>query len=327
MTTNSRKFGVEIEFFCSNHTYYSLAEKLTEAGIECVAPGYSHTTMRKWKLVPDGSVSGGMELVSPPISGDEAFNSIRLACDVLEREGATVNRSCGLHVHIDMTSANVQTFKKLTDLYIQYEIVIDSLQPQSRRANNNTYCQSVKDTRKAALQSASSVQAIAQAINRGSRYAKLNVTSYWKHGTVEFRQHSGTTSATKIIQWVQLCLRMVEAAHRDQQKSLEFASTNNEQLILNRRNRRLARLLQENPNGINNAFASNALGSDVCLGYELRIAGIPHRAVRQGRRIQYFAAAVTTANAEVATLAKFADHMELPQEDRIFWEARAVELA
>jgi hypothetical protein len=48
--------------------------------------------------------------------------------------------------------------------------------------------------------------------NACSRYLKLNLAAYRRHGTVEFRQHAGTTNATKIWHWVVLTQAMVEKA-------------------------------------------------------------------------------------------------------------------
>jgi hypothetical protein len=46
----------------------------------------------------------------------------------------------------------------------------------------------------------------------GTRYRKLNIESYVTHGTVEFRQHQGTTNAAKIINWIKLTQAIVERA-------------------------------------------------------------------------------------------------------------------
>jgi hypothetical protein len=44
------------------------------------------------------------------------------------------------------------------------------------------------------------------------RYRKLNIHSYFRHQTLEVRQHSGTTDPTKITNWVRLMARMFDAA-------------------------------------------------------------------------------------------------------------------
>ena len=45
-----------------------------------------------------------------------------------------------------------------------------------------------------------------------SRYHKLNLESLVRHGTVEFRQHSGTVDGEKMANWVMLVGGFVECA-------------------------------------------------------------------------------------------------------------------
>lgn len=44
----------------------------------------------------------------------------------------------------------------------------------------------------------------------GCRYHKVNLSSFWRHHTVEFRHHSGTTDFAKISNWVRLLSRLIE---------------------------------------------------------------------------------------------------------------------
>jgi hypothetical protein len=45
---------------------------------------------------------------------------------------------------------------------------------------------------------------------RFDRYQKLNLESLERHGTIEFRQHSGTVDAEKAVNWVRLCTAFIE---------------------------------------------------------------------------------------------------------------------
>lgn len=44
----------------------------------------------------------------------------------------------------------------------------------------------------------------------GSRYFKVNLMSFQRHGTIEFRQHSGTVNATKIANWVRFLGQFID---------------------------------------------------------------------------------------------------------------------
>lgn len=193
----NRTYGIEIEAY--NIDRHILAQAMNEAGIETVVEGYNHVTRNHWKIVTDASLQGNktFEIVSPILRGENGLDQIRTVCRVLNEKNAKVNRSCGLHVHHDAHDFKARNFENLFILYRRAEKTIDSFMPISRRGNNNRFCRSIKDhdgTRRLFA----------------DRYYKLNLSSFHRHGTVEFRQHSGTVEAEKIINWVILTQKMVE---------------------------------------------------------------------------------------------------------------------
>jgi hypothetical protein len=54
-----------------------------------------------WRVVADGSVSNGCEVVSPILSGNEGLQALQTVVRALKAAGATVNNTCGFHVHVD----------------------------------------------------------------------------------------------------------------------------------------------------------------------------------------------------------------------------------
>ena len=207
MENNNRTYGVEIEAHGVGTT--ELANALNEAGINCNYEGYNHTTRNHWKIVRDSSIHGNkpFELVSPPLKGEEGLEEIKKVCQVLKTLGAQVNTSCGLHVHHDAGDLNLDNFKNLYSLYTRFESTIDQFVPESRRGNNNNFCKTLQGLNDQIHQSRS-LEEIKTAT--GSRYVKLNIQSYWRHGTIEFRHHPGTINPTKIINWIILTQLMVE---------------------------------------------------------------------------------------------------------------------
>lgn len=210
-------FGVEIEIICPDRSQLQVAEAIrTAAGLACNAAGYTHQGNDAWKVVHDGSLGlGGHEVVSPILTL-ERMGEIDRVCAALAGIRATVNRSCGLHIHVGARSLGVNAMKRLAALYAEGEEIIDKLLPPSRRANNNLYIRSVKNLVANDLARATDAAGIARTINGGERHSKLNFTAFWRHGTVEFRQHSGTTDPAKIRNWILLCLKMVETAAREE---------------------------------------------------------------------------------------------------------------
>lgn len=201
----NRRFGVEIELY--NVTKNALATALQNAGIEVTIEGYNHTTRNHWKIVTDGSLSGdnALELVSPVLQGQTGLDELQTVCRVLKQKNAYINRTCGLHVHFDAEHIGLAQTKNVLINYARYETIIDSFMPQSRRANY--YCKTLRQ-HEAKIDSATSIQSIASRM--GCRYFKVNMQSYLRHKTIEFRQHSGTIEFEKINNWVLFLHNLVE---------------------------------------------------------------------------------------------------------------------
>lgn len=65
------------------------------------------------------------------------------------------------------------------------------------------------------MQNAQTLIELEKTITGRSRYFKLNSQSYWRHGTVEFRQHSGTIEFEKIKNWLFFCARLIDFSKRE----------------------------------------------------------------------------------------------------------------
>lgn len=215
-------FGVELECIAPRtHSREHIARLIQEAGVACNAEMYNHTTrVGHWKVVTDGSVLSsaghGVELVSPPLRGEDGFAQLRKVCEVLTRIGCKVNKTCGLHVHVGAANQHLGFFKNLVRLYASAQDTIDTFLSPSRRGWSNVYCRPVQ-VNETALEAATTVAEVARAAGQGTsrdgtRYRKLNLQSFWQHGTVEFRHHQGTVEAHKAENWTRLCLRMAVAA-------------------------------------------------------------------------------------------------------------------
>jgi hypothetical protein len=209
-----RRFGIEIEAF--GVTREQLVAKLREAGIEVQSEDYNHRTRTWWKIVRDGSIRGenSFELVSPPLKGEDGINQIKRVCEVLVQLNAKVNKSCGFHVHFDAENLTLQTWKNLTWNYYMLEEEIDKMMPPSRRGNSNNYCQSLRtrvenQNLQREIDECQTLMDLSRKMTDRSRYFKLNYESYWRHKTVEFRQHSGTVEFEKISNWIKILNRII----------------------------------------------------------------------------------------------------------------------
>ena len=211
----SRTFGVEIEAY--GVTREALVAELRAQGLEAHAEGYNHTTRAHWKIVSDSSIDGAnaFELVSPVLRGLEGLADLERACRALKICGAQVNNSCGLHVHFGARDLSIEHLRQVVRNYMVLEPTIDSLMPAGRRGNANGFCQGLLRGRsqavaERAILAATTTTDLASAANGGSRYHKVNLQCYSLHGTVEFRQHSGSTDYEKISMWVKFLHNLID---------------------------------------------------------------------------------------------------------------------
>ena len=223
MTTSSTKFGIELEGYGVDRG--EIARALRAAGIEAFAEGYSHATPQTWKIVTDASISGsqGFEVVSPILSGDDGLAQIKKVCETLTALGAKVNTSTGFHVHVDARTMTLPVLKNVCRMWMKYEPAFDTLMPASRRSTN-PYCQPILQRFQSVadaftkIGAATSAHALRELLNPQSnysgdgRYHKLNLHAMSRHGTLEFRQHSGTVEAAKVVNWVKLVVGFVDDA-------------------------------------------------------------------------------------------------------------------
>lgn len=209
-----RTFGIELEIIHSNKVL--LRNAIKSKGIPCEIEGYNHTRRKHWKIVSDASVAGGYELVSPVLKGQIGLEQVRLVSEALAEVGAGINKTCGFHAHFgtDDFKDKISVWRNLYINYATLESDIDAFMPPSRR--HNRFCQSLRvQNWREKMQNAQTLIELEKAITNRSRYFKLNSQSYWRHGTVEFRQHSGTIEFEKIKNWLFFCARLIDFSKRE----------------------------------------------------------------------------------------------------------------
>ena len=224
-----RTFGIEMEMVGVSQS--QVVSALTAAGIRCNLSHYGSATATYWKAQTDGSVrpthanqgSNSCELVSPILRGEEGIAEIKKVCAALATIGAKVNRTCGLHVHFGIRDLTHDQIKRVCKMWVRDESVIDTVMPESRRGNNNRYCRSnVYDSVDAMFEKISNARSFDQLQSalcpptdyspHSGRYHKVNLLAFAEHGTIEFRQHSGTVEANKICFWVEFLDSLIAEA-------------------------------------------------------------------------------------------------------------------
>ena len=196
-----RKFGVEIE--CVGLTRHS-RNRIEDVGVQIVGDG----SINAHPLIPHGAG----EIRLGPWRGNSGLRKVKEICDILKEEKISVNRSCGLHVHHDLTQyySNYDAYmqpnsglltpeeicQRLRFVYQRYSPAIELFFRPSRWRNE--YCESFVGLGNLSLR------------NPHGRYLSINGPTH--HSTVEFRQHQGTVSYKRIRNWIILTNMLLEYA-------------------------------------------------------------------------------------------------------------------
>lgn len=219
-------FGVEIEFH-TTACRFTVADALREAGFNAIALNYSdRVPSGAWGVKLDGSVPGGVEVVSPILYGDEGRATLRRVMEVIRRQPrARTSERCGIHVHLSPRgrSFSADEVSKIARRWVNFEDTLDLLQPQSRRGSVNQFCRSnahdfdafnyVSASRQMwrRLRHVHDTSTLADIVSP-TRYRKLNLQSLTRHGTVEFRHCAGTIDPTKVDNWLRFVIAFTTVA-------------------------------------------------------------------------------------------------------------------
>jgi hypothetical protein len=232
MTRHNTTLGFEIEFL-RNANINRVIEGCEQGGVKVSDQRTRYNTefyADRWVQAYDCSC--GWEIKSNPITETSEVETVMRA---IRQAGGSVNRNCGLHVHMDVSSMTHEQRIKLVKTYLRHERAMIELLPRSRRgstqyASDNTLRVSVDDRTWASLDQAMTVDDLARIAQPRGRYSKLNIGAFRKHGTFEFRGHQGTLNFKKIDAWASLLGAMYNAAMDDRFDPLPLASTFDEML-------------------------------------------------------------------------------------------------
>lgn len=154
----------------------------------------------------DGSVDG-KEFVSPVLNGDDGIDAVDNLCNYAKRNGCTVNRSCGYHLHIDMSGESAEELQRIALAYAYTREFWFGCVAESRRSNH--YCHSNVY--------GGDVYWDEHTIKAGSgrprpttRYIWANWSAYSAHNTLEIRLHEGTLDGRAVCNWIKAHLRFVD---------------------------------------------------------------------------------------------------------------------
>lgn len=204
--TSKRFVGVEFEMFNVNDD----TDKVFALSADW--------RLRNCGISEDGSIESdaGIEVKTPPAQGDDLAEWIGGVCAISKQYRMTVNSSCGLHVHVDGRGMTGRQLRRLMALVRVCEPVIYGMQPLRRLTGD--YSRPMQIQPDAAMRCTSDVRSRRAPLNwwheyaNGSHYSGLNLGALNEHGSVEFRYHSGTLNAEKVMRWIAICQAFVDTA-------------------------------------------------------------------------------------------------------------------
>jgi len=203
------RFGIEIETIsdisqseCARLIDEHFWEQGKEGRVDIRNHYYHGHNVNQYGFEYDGSLRTDhdhphqVEIITPPLRLHQ-LGELKEIFDVLKGHLA-INRSCGIHVHVEVPSG--QALRQIVRIWYKFENEIIKIFPPSRR--NNGYCQR--------LRSISDCEHLVSC--QYGRHSMLNKCCYWQNGTVEFRGHSASLNYRKIKRWVFFCLSLVKKA-------------------------------------------------------------------------------------------------------------------
>lgn len=232
-----RKFGLEVEFVGSRSRINQEARRVGLA----VGDSGSHTghSETQWLTKHDGSVSGGAELVSPPLDFDSASdrNKVDTAIAALQLGGASTHNSAGIHVHIDASDLSAQQVANVGRFMFKFEDVIYRIASSGwtrlRPAGMNNYCKPVPEEMVRRLCKVRDLDGFYRAwygsVQDGlhfrnshyheSRYHGLNLHSWCYRGTIEFRIFNSSLNPDRVQAYIALSMAIVQDAREGFRRS------------------------------------------------------------------------------------------------------------
>ncbi|WP_054023331.1 amidoligase family protein [Bacillus sp. FJAT-28004] len=188
------RFGVEIEFIGGSPESLELL------------PGWVMSLDER--QIDESGTESGSELKPPPILWADR-EQIQTTLTRLQEQGATVNWSCGLHVHIGLEPWGEDAVLPLVDAALEYQQAIQALLNTSE--HRLLFCPPVTPEMRENFMTNKGADAVLHRGRPQSHRCGINLAAWFDMGTVEIRYANGSVSYDEILHTIELCLRFVAA--------------------------------------------------------------------------------------------------------------------
>ena len=170
--------------------------------IECIHDWGRLSVPDGWRIVSDTSISdeelGAEYVMTRPLNGNRLLEKIEELTKFIFTTGGYVDRSCGLHIHINGLDMELEQMKNCLAIGKSMETWIYDMLPADRKTSR--YSKPLPDFDVKEL---------------------MNVSTY-----NEFRHHHGTLNFLTIEQWLSLCMAVVDTSFNLSRTSREILINN-----------------------------------------------------------------------------------------------------
>lgn len=237
----AKYFGTTVK---SKGTYYDkYAAKDSKGRVWTVMYDSSITARRKNQSgrIVSSTSEYKSEVVSPILKYDD-LDDLQEIVRNLKKAGALVNKSCGIHIHIDGKKHTPQSLRRLVNFVVErQDLIYEALEIGNRGSRwckklNADLLDKLKSEKNLTKQMVEEIwyspcnDGYYSGINHEhyneTRYHGINLHSYFSKGTVEFRLFNATLHADKIKAYVQFCLAM-SAWAIESKENISFRSVEN----------------------------------------------------------------------------------------------------
>lgn len=230
---SARQFGLEIEFSGGQFSHWRrVLSRLFETNPAfrtewlMTTEEYRHSDGSRWELKRDGSC--GWELATPAMTWAH-WPLVEQVLTTLRENNATITRNCGLHVHHEIREFSLASLRRLTVLWAITENTMFSLVAPTRRGNS--YCSPLAATIREINSNSRSATAFRAWLRERGRHRAMNLTNWWRRGTMEIRTHHGSLDADEIRWWTLFTQALCDvAAHRIRVNTLKQLAESRNQL-------------------------------------------------------------------------------------------------
>ncbi len=229
-TMKTLRFGIEIETVGLRRELLARAIHSVVGGsvqMEYGSGGWRviDPSGRSWRVVPDGSLSGGDnsgEIVSP-ILGYDDIERLQQIVRAVRAAGARTDDSTGIHIHVDGASFNAKSITNLVKFVFKQERLLEHVLGITPRRLER-YCRPIEPAflQRLEAKTPKTLRDVQDAWYgssttrperyHSSRYHGLNLNSLFFRGTIEFRYFNGSLHAGEVKSYIQLVLALAANA-------------------------------------------------------------------------------------------------------------------